>query len=47
MLYGREDLATAENRFRRLLDSDYFRQCGWECAKPRPVATKLQYNSFR
>ena len=45
--YGCDDFVTAERKFRKLLNSDYFRQCGWESAKPRPVATKLQYNSFR
>ena len=45
--FGSDDFVSAEAKFRRLLDSDYFRLCGWESAKPRPVATNLQYNSFK
>ena len=45
--FGSDDFVSAELKFRKLLESDYFRLCGWESAKPRPVATKLQYNSFK
>jgi len=45
--YGRDDFESAERKFRNLLESEYFKQCGYESQKPRPIAVKLQYNSYR
>ena len=46
-LYGNGKLTSAERSFRKLLNSDYFKQCGYDGKRPQPVAKKLQFNTLR
>ena len=46
-LYGNGNLTSAERSFRKLLNSDYFKQCGYDGKRPQPVAKKLQFNTLR
>ena len=45
--YASEDYSGAERAFRRLIDTEYFLNCGHKSGKPRPVASKLEYNTYR
>ena len=45
--YGNGNLVSAEKKFRKLLNSDYFKQCGYDSKRPQPVAKKLQFNTLR
>ena len=46
-MYGNGNLTSAEKNFRKLLNSEYFKQCGYESKRPQPVAKKLQFNTLR
>ena len=46
-VYGSGNLTSAEKSFRKLLNSDYFKQCGHDSKRPQPVAKKLQFNTLR
>ena len=46
-LYGSENFTSAERNFRKLLNSEYFKQCGSDSKRPQPVAKKLQFNTLR
>merc|ERR1712020_640916 len=46
-MYGNGNLTSAEKSFRKLLNSEYFKQCGYESKRPQPVAKKLQFNTLR
>ena len=46
-LYGNGDLSSAEKQFRKLLNSDYFKQCGYDGRRPQELAKKLQFNTLR
>ena len=46
-LYGNGNLASAERSFRKLLNSEYFKQCGYDGRRPQTVAKKLQFNTLR
>ena len=46
-LYGNEKWVKAEQQFRRLVGSDYFRMRGFWSEAPEALPCKLQFNSLR